>query len=685
MLKVVPVRKRLSTRLLVLVLAWALVSGLLFSAVQILFDARAQSRDIDLNAERALLGLRQAAAEAAYEIDAHLARQVLDGLAAFPGVRASRLQLHPDMLLGDSSKPLVDGRGRQLSDRLFDSERHYSIDLPDPRGGPPLGELSVVIDTYVEGRVFLDRAMVALLTGLLWALMLGLVVSAVAQSLVTRPLHRLVQSLSEIAQDDPERAKIKVSARHQHDEIGTLAGELERLLLAVREQLARRNEAEAQASFLREFDELTGLPNRRLLISRISHALNNADGHEVAVLLLDVRGFRELNQVHGSAVGDQVLRTLGQRFEQSCAGRGFAARLGQDVFAVLVPGGPTRTSLKDLAAAAQGSWAEPVELENLSLQIATWAGAALYPDDADGPESLVQGAESALRQARQSGQTGLQFYSAGRDENAALRRRLSNDLRSADLPGQLGLVFEPQLSTRDERVLGIEALVRWQHPFLGELRPLRFIGIAEDNGSIHTLGTWVLNAACAQAVRWRDQFGRPLKVAVNVSAAQLRRRGFESIVARALQESGLPGEALELEITETALVEDMQHAARTLKRVRELGVGIAIDDFGTGHASLGYLKSLPVTRLKIDMSFVRDVLTDASDAAIVRAIIGLGHSLGLRVTAEGIETEAQRQLLNALGCDDLQGMLFGCALPADQISAALQRCERQPAASRSVA
>jgi EAL domain-containing protein (putative c-di-GMP-specific phosphodiesterase class I) len=213
----------------------------------------------------------------------------------------------------------------------------------------------------------------------------------------------------------------------------------------------------------------------------------------------------------------------------------------------------------------------------------------------------------------------------------------------------------------------MEALVRWRHPQLGLLRPGSFILLAEESGAIHGIGDWVLRHAAAKVMSWRLALGESMTIAVNVSAAQLRRGHLDAQVARVLEALALPPESLEIEITETAIVDNIHSAAQILRRVRELGVGIAIDDFGTGHASLGYLKQLPVTKLKIDMSFVRDVLTDASDATIVRAIIGLGHSLGLSVTAEGVETVGQQNFLEDLGCDALQGMLFGCGLDEDAL------------------
>jgi diguanylate cyclase (GGDEF)-like protein len=667
-------RDRLSTRLTLVVMSWALVIGVVLAGSQILFDARTQSREVDRRAQQALDTLRRAAVEAVYEIDPDLAKQVLDGLAAYPGVYRAEIVMHPDTVLAERRGELAAGALRGLTDELFGRERTYEALLPDPRGGEPLGALRVHVDTWAAGQTFLDRALFTVGTGLMWAALLGVVLLSVVYLILTRPIEQLAAELH-AAHDAPESAAVSEPERHARDELGGLARALNGLLKAIRDNLARRAEAEARASYLQQFDDLTGLPNRRLFMTRLAQALANAGsrGEPVAIVLFDLRDFRDVNKQHGTAAGDEVLRRVARQLEPLSGGPACLARLGDDVFALLVTDNAGRADVDALVRRALDTIAAPFELGGVRVELGAWVGAALYPDDAAGAEALMQVAEAALAQAKEEKATQVQFYDTGREGDAAVRRQLSLDLRRREVTHELALAFEPQVAATTGRVLGIEVLLRWKHPKLGVLRPASFIRLAEENGSIHALGEWVMREAAAKAMAWRSVLGEPLCLALNVSGAQLRRGHLDAQIARVVENIGLPPEALELEITETAIVENVQNAALMLRRVRELGVGIAIDDFGTGHASLGYLKQLPVSKLKIDMSFVRDVLTDANDATIVRAIIGLGHSLGLSVTAEGVETPEQRDFLTELGCDALQGMLFGCGLEEQEVLTCLRQ------------
>ncbi len=662
-------RDRLSTRLIVAVMGWALLIGAILAVAQTAIDARAQSRELDRSAHQALEALKQAAVEAVYEIDRRLADQVLNGLSAFPGVDRAELIMQPDVVLAQHLGVRENHDWRFLTDPLFGQERTYAVDLPDPRSDAKLGELRISIDTCQFGRAFLERSLISLATSLLWAMLLGLVLLVVVHLKVTRPLEHLVDTLDRAGGRALESLRIDEPPGHGRDELGRLAASTNRLLAAVRESYARRTEAEARASFLSQYDDLTGLPNRRLFMTRLSHAIVTAAprGEPLAVVLIDLREFREINRLHGNSVGDEVLRQVARRLEAAAGAGAFLARLGQDVFTLLCREGAGRAAIDTLIAGLTDDFGQPLTVGTKQMLLSAWIGVALYPDDAVDAEQLIQNAESALSHAKRSGDNGVRFFEAGNDDEGATRKQLSNDLRRQDLAAQLHLVYEPQIAADSGRVVGVETLIRWRHPEFGLLRPASFIRLAEENGAIHTIGNFVLRQACAKVMAWRLALGEPLCVAVNVSATQLRRGHLDAAVARLLETMALPPEALELEITETAIVENIQIATDVLHRVRELGVGISIDDFGTGHASLGYLKQLPVTKLKIDMSFVRDLLTDANDATIVRAIVSLGHSLGLTVTAEGIESTAQRDMLVQLGCDTLQGALFGIGLEEDEL------------------
>lgn len=657
-------RDRLSTRLTRIVLLGTMLIGGALSLGQVVIDAHVHAEQLDRSGLQALTTLRRAAAEAVYEIDSDLAGQVLDGLTAYPGVFRAEIRMFPDTTLARRDGDLVQSPWRFITDYLFGAQREYREALADPRGSSEaLGELRVEVDTYVRGRDFLARTALVLGIGVAWAVLLGLVLLAVVNRVLTRPLERLADELSDADALTPEAASVTVPPGHEHDELGRLAGAMNGLLAGIRENLARRAEAEARASYLQQFDDLTGLPNRHLLMTRLGHAVATAAGRgsPVTLLLLDLCNLRAINENYGRAQGDDILRELARRLD-TINGDAFLARLVEDKFALLLHESASRGAAEALVARINENLAWPLDLPAGQFQLHIRAGAASYPDDADSADTLLLNAESALAQSKREALVGVGFYDAGRDDESALRRRLSQELRRRDIGDEMLLVFDPLVASNQGRVRGLEALLRWQHPEFGLLRPGHFIRLAEENGAIVALGDWVLREACAKARQWREQGQTELTVAVNVSGAQLRERNLHERVAAVLEEAGLPGSALELEITETAIIDNMKYAAESLRRLRALGVGIAIDDFGTGHASLGYLKQLPVTKLKIDMSFVRDVLTDLSDATIVRAIVGLGHSLGLQVAAEGVETAGQRRFLEDIGCDLLQGMLFGCGL-----------------------
>ncbi|MGH8105061.1 MAG: putative bifunctional diguanylate cyclase/phosphodiesterase, partial [Arenimonas sp.] len=379
--------------------------------------------------------------------------------------------------------------------------------------------------------------------------------------------------------------------------------------------------------------------------------------------------------------GDQVLREAAHRLNFIAAGSTvLTARLAEDAFAFLMSGADVRERAEMLArklnTAFEAALGVGPNLLNLGIDI----GIAVYPEDADSADQLIQNAERALAYAKKHQLTDAQFYQAEQDKELQLRKRLVRDLRLAPQRNEIHLHYQPLVGAKNGQVIAVEVLARWTHPELGNISPVEFIPLAESSGQIVAIGEWLLRRACKDAAMWRRVCASPPRVAVNVSATQLRERGFDQIVASALSDACLPASMLELEITETALIENIEQAIGTLQRLRASGVRISIDDFGTGLASLSYLKRLPIDQLKIDISFIRDVLRDPSDAQIVKAIISLGHSLDLEVVAEGVEELAQRDLLAGNGCDLMQGYLF--AAPMDSV--AFQNYLQRLSSTRSV-
>ena len=429
-------------------------------------------------------------------------------------------------------------------------------------------------------------------------------------------------------------------------------------------------------------DPLTGLPNRSLLGERIERALALAqrEGAPFALLLLNLDHFKHINDTLGHAFGDRVLVEVAERLTAGVRQIDTVARLGADEFVLLAQ----RSDAAGAEAAARRvmeALQRPFTLDGMSFTVTASLGIALHPADGSDMDGLLGRADAAMREVKQAGRAGFRFHtqrSQAGDADLRTRMQLDHAMRQALTQQRFRLHYQPQVDLATGTVIGAEALIRWRDPELGEVPPGRFIPVAEESGFIVAIGDWVLRQAVAQAARWHDA-GMPMRMSVNVSALQFRQPGFVDGVASTLRAAGLPGRLLELELTESILIQDVEGTLSRLHALAEIGVLLAIDDFGTGYSSLGYLKRLPIGRLKIDRSFVMDLPGDTSDASIVNAIINLGRALDIQVIAEGVETEAQRQFLRQAGCHEFQGYLFAPALDVKSFEALLA-----PAANRRV-
>ena len=415
-------------------------------------------------------------------------------------------------------------------------------------------------------------------------------------------------------------------------------------------------------------DGLTGLPNRTLLHDRTSQAIRQADRELVpaALALLDLDRFKEVNDTLGHHYGDQLLIQVGHRLQAALRGVDTVARLGGDEFAVLLPKIATAEGAVAVAGKLQAALAEPFLLEGLTLEVEASIGLALYPDHGNDPEELLQHADIAMYVAKDT-HAGFVLFDPTQDQHSPRRLALLGELRRAIDQGQLLLHYQPKIDAHTSRVLGVEALVRWQHPKHGLLPPGEFIPLAERTGLIGPLTHYVLDAALRQCRDWR-QAGHELVVAVNVSARRLLDLEFPDEVAGLLAHWRVPARLLVVEITESAIMADPEHAMQILGRLNQMGVQLSIDDFGTGYSSMAYLKSLPVHELKVDRSFVAQMTSNSRDAVIVRSTVDLGRNLGLRVVAEGVEDQATWQELDALGCDAIQGYYISRPVPADELA-----------------
>jgi diguanylate cyclase (GGDEF)-like protein len=427
-----------------------------------------------------------------------------------------------------------------------------------------------------------------------------------------------------------------------------------------------RRQAEEQVRYLENHDALTGLANRRAFIEGLGEAMQRMtrDRTQIAVLCLDIDKFKEINDAADHAGGDQVLREIGARIKLTLRDRDLLARLSGDEFAIALV---DITNLGDVMAFMNrliDALRRPFQVSDKELLLTTSVGVALAPADGDQATTVLRHAAIALARAKGDGGQRMCFFEPSMDRALQRRRMVEHELRLALGRNEFDVVYQPQYDLATEQQIGTEALIRWHHPVHGKIAPGHFISVAEDTGLIVPIGEWVLRRACSDAVTWKE----PMIVAVNLSPAQFRDGDIAETVAQILKETGLDPARLELEITESLLINDTEEVLSKLNRLRDLGVAIAMDDFGTGYSSLSYLARFPFSKIKIDRQFIRNMTRDPAMRAIVRTIIALGKSLDVTITAEGVETEEQAAMLREFGCPQVQGFLYGYPGGAEQPS-----------------
>ncbi|KJK01193.1 MAG: EAL domain-containing protein [Pseudomonas sp.] len=672
-------RHSLSLKLLRMVLLAALVVGVVLSCAQIVYDAHKARQNVHNDAQRILAMVRDPSTQAVYSLDRDMAMQVLEGLFQHEAVRYAAIG-HPDEpMLAEKSRPLLDSNTRWLTDPILGAEQNYSIRLAG-RGGSNeyYGDLKITLDTAPYGDDFVATSVIIFISGILRAMALSLVLFMVYHWLLTKPLSKIIEHLASINPDRPSQHKLPMPDGHEKDELGLWVNTANQLLASIERNGHLRREAEDSLLRISQYDFLTGLPNRKLLQQRLDQILEGASRlqRRVAVLCLGLDDFKGINEQYSYQFGDQLLIALADRLRTRSAHLGALARLGGDQFALVQADIEQPYEAAELAQQILDDLEAPFELDQHLVHLRATIGITLFPEDGETTEKLLQKAEQTMTLAKSRSRNRYQFYIASVDSEMRRRRELEKDLREALARNELHLVYQPQVDYRDHRVVGVEALLRWQHPTQGWVAPDLFIPLAEQNGSIFSIGEWVLDQSCRQLREWHDQGFDDLRLAVNLSTVQLRHNALPRVVSNLLQMHRLPPRSLELEVTETGLMEDISTAAQHLLSLRRAGALIAIDDFGTGYSSLSYLKSLPLDKIKIDKSFVQDLLLDDDDATIVRAIIQLGKSLGMQVIAEGVETVEQEAYIIAQGCHEGQGYLYSKPLPARELTLYLKQARR---------
>jgi diguanylate cyclase (GGDEF)-like protein/PAS domain S-box-containing protein len=573
-------------------------------------------------------------------------------------------------LFGAVLDQALSARAAREAQRLRDSERRFRLLADATFEG-------IVI--HEAGRVVNTNAAFCTLIGLNPRQIVGAEFEMFIPKEFRSRLHRALQNGSYEPEEltliaaNGDRLPIEILQR-EIDFEGRSTG-----VIAIRD-ISERKLAAERIRYLAHHDTLTGLPNRVMLNDLLGARLADLDanGGKVGVLHLDLDRFRTTNEIHGAAVGDRVLRMITDRLHEALRGHDFVARIGNDEYAVILNEIDRPEAAAQIAETLIRSIGRPVDIAGLDIESSTCIGIAIAPDDGTTSEQILRHASLALQKAKEAGKGVFRFFEASMDDRLRARRMLERDLKQAIETRQIEVYYQPLYSSSKSSLVGFEALARWNHPEHGPIAPNDFIPVAEESGLIIPLGQAVLWAACAEAATW----AAPLRVAVNLSPSQFRHPGLVDSIRAVLDGTGLEPERLELEVTESVLIEETGHALITMQRLKKMGIRLALDDFGTGYSSLSYLHRFPFDKIKIDRSFVAALEQDSEAMAIVRAVVAMGHSLHMTVTAEGLETHEQLGFLRDLSCDHLQGFLLGKPMAVgslfdfmegSQIASALER------------
>jgi len=566
--------------------------------------------------------------------------------------------LASDILLTQGSEELMD-----VSNVITIGERR----LGGVRVGFTLDELKLrkeLAATRLQERLeALAQRQTKWIVALMAALLgVGALFGVYVQRTLVKPIRQLADAAHAIGVGNYDGERL---ASTRQDEVG----ELVRAFAGMNDSIARHDRAVRHMAYT---DALTGLANRLAFRQSLDHRLlvQEGDGLELALLFADIDDFKRVNDTLGHEAGDEVLIQFARRIADIVAALGgddaLLARFGGDEFVILIQGSDVRAAATRLAEALVQDLGQPLLVQNRQVFLGTSIGISLFPEDATSASVLVKYGDIAMYQAKRAGKNCHRFYSRAMDQASEQRVHMEHELRGAWERGELHMVYQPIVRLADQRIVGAEALLRWQHPELGTIAPSVFIEVAEQSGLIEQLGPRVLNAACAAAARWGSGSGvhDHLFVSVNVSPRQLRNGDLPELVAQCLQQTGLPAGRLHIELTETAVIADEAHASALLARLHRTGVRVWLDDFGTGFSGLSHLRRVPVDGVKIDRSFIAEMQRDPDDLALTTAIIAMAHSLGITVVAEGVEKEVQFEILRDRGCDLAQGYWLGQPMDA---------------------
>jgi diguanylate cyclase (GGDEF)-like protein len=586
------------------------------------------------------------------------------------------------MTIYSSQIDLLKTYGEPVSTTLFDNSglsktyrsadgNFYEVVFKANDLGRPYVIVARLDSSKVQGEV-LDYVKQTILIMLLMSAFVTSVLMLALGKWLLEPILFMRNNLM-AASRNPEEPNILPSPFDPADEIGSAIEIAQRLIQQNAENIKRiKGAAQDKIHKLAYYDTLTNLPNRTLFLQTLAEKTRtggDGDTERFAVVAIDLDHFKDINDSMGHNVGDAILRGVGKRLRSALPESAMVSRTGEDEFAIMMPLSTDINTARDVADRVLGVIrSEPFKVFNEQFQVRASIGVSTFPDDGIDPDLVLKNADIALNRAKEEGRDTIKEYSEDFDRAVQQRFQMLRDLRDALEQDQLALHFQPQLDLKSGKVIGAEALIRWWKPDNSKqggafIPPIEFISIAEQSGLIVPIGEWVLRKACETAKDWRENHGIDIRIAVNVSAAQFTQSDICSYVQQVITDTGIKPQYLELEVTESVFMDDINYTIETLKRLHATGVELAIDDFGTGYSSLSYLRQFPIDRLKIDQSFIKNALNDQDDAAIARTIVRLGHSLSLKVIAEGVETKDHETFLLQEECDEVQGYRYSRPVP----------------------
>ncbi|MEX1057421.1 MAG: EAL domain-containing protein [Natronospirillum sp.] len=684
--------KSIASRLAIIAVFIALPVSILFGLNQIHTDYRTEAERIDVLVNQLLTAYLPAADRAIHNIDRRLATEVTAGLLTYDFLVRAEIIDEQGVVLGQAERPLATDSSWLLHEFI---PRSIVADRAIPIVGTDnTGLLRIEADRHLALAPVLNRGGEILLTALLQAGVFMVLFYMAYHWQVTRPLVALSQQFHRFDPEHSDTTALKVSTSHRHDELGELAASARRLVYAVQSLLQERAEAEQairlsseRIEYLAYHDGLTDLPNRTLIHDRLETIVANAhrSGKISALVFVDLDNFKNINDSLGHEAGDHVLKEVARRLLRQVSTADMVARMGGDEFVMCLT--DIADSRKDALLIAETravflrqALTIPFWHNQQQLTITASIGIALVPEGSLESSDLLRNADIAMFAAKLQGKNTYQLFQSHMTEEATQRMALETDLRIALQEKQFFVVYQPQVDLRTGEVVGAEALIRWQHPERGVVSPMAFILALETTGLIGPVGQWVMCEACRAVRQWQEAglWRSGMRMGINVSASRFSDSNLINNVRAAIDDAGIEPQQIDLEITETMLIESIEDTIVRMKQIRALGVTFSIDDFGTGYSSLSYLKRLPVDVIKVDQNFIRDVNSDPNDAAIVDTILDIAKHLGLKTIAEGVETVEQLEFLQARGCTRYQGFLFSKPITNEKMSKLLTKhCRKQ--------